>query len=140
MKHFTLFILVCILFNRNNPNGLAIKYFLPFGKDAGDTFLVRNDDGYTNPINLTIAFRFFGTFYTSIFVNTNGLISFMDGYKQYTPSPFPLKTFKGIGPYWTDIDIRYNGNVFYREIFNVDLLGELFNIIYRLKCIAYKGR
>jgi hypothetical protein len=36
----------------------------------------RNDDGFQGPLNLGFSVDFFGTTYTSLFINNNGNVSF----------------------------------------------------------------
>jgi hypothetical protein len=56
-------------------------------------------------------------------VNTNGVISFLGTMSSFTPSPFPLGSNKRlIAPYWTDIDTRNGGDIWYRESTNRTLL------------------
>jgi len=106
-------------------HGLLVEDLLPFGLANGDTALFRNDDGFTGPIPISVTFPFFHQSYSSLFINTNGLISFDAGVSEYAPNPFPLRNIIGVSPYWTDIDIRYSGDVFYREILDFDLLNDI---------------
>ena len=56
-------------------------------------------------------------------VNNNGIISFTRSVSKYTPDPFPLESnFELIAPYWSDVDTRGIGEVWYRETANPDLL------------------
>ena len=56
-------------------------------------------------------------------MNTNGVISFLGTMSTYTPSPFPLGSNKRlVAPYWSDIDTRNGGDVWYRESTNITLL------------------
>jgi MYXO-CTERM domain-containing protein len=78
----------------------------------GDTAscLSRNDDGSSNSIGITSAFptglRFFGGTHTSMFVNTNGNITFSGAVPAYTPAAFPVADQPMIAPFWADVDIR----------------------------------
>lgn len=90
--------------------------FYPYGPDNGDSTLFINDDGYAGPIPISTAFNFFATPYSSLFVNTNGIISFDSGVSSYTPNPFPVPNIKGVAPFWGDVDTRNGGNIYYREI------------------------
>ena len=77
--------------------------------------LYRNDDGSSNPIPLPFAFQFFGTPYSSVFINNNGTISFGSGISAFTPSDFPVEGLRMIGPFWADVDTRdpHSGVVYY---------------------------
>jgi hypothetical protein len=58
-------------------------------------------------------------------VNTNGVISFLGTMSTYTPSPFPLGNNRRlVAPYWSDIDTRNGGDVWYRESTNRTLFKE----------------
>ena len=117
-------ILVAFLFV-NEIKSLQIVDFIPFGPSAGDATLFKNDDGFAGPIRISVAFPFFSKVYTSLFVNTNGLISFERGVRQYTPSEFPLLDIIGVSPFWGDIDTRRGGDVFYREILDATSLNSI---------------
>lgn len=77
------------------------------------TVLTPNDDGYQEA-SLTEAFEkgfnFFGTKYTSVYVNNNGNLTFGGGLSSYTPgtiggdSGLPI-----IAAFWADVDTRDGG-------------------------------
>lgn len=117
-------VLVVFLF-ANEIKSLRIEEFFPFGASAGDVTLFKNDDSFAGPIRISVAFPFFSKVYTSLFVNTNGLISFERGVSQYTPSEFPLLDIIGVSPFWGDIDTRRGGDVFYREILDTNSLNSI---------------
>lgn len=101
-------------------------------RDYGTEFLFRNDDESTNEISLPFALNFFGTSYSSFFVNNNGNVTFGQALGDFTPEPFPLTftpadggggetaiegpglaaaaaALRGIpiiAPYWSDVDTR----------------------------------
>ncbi len=76
----------------------------------GTQCLSPNDDGSSDPVDLTGAFpaglHFFAGTYTAAYVNTNGNITFNRQLGQYTPNPFPISSQPMIAPYWADVDIR----------------------------------
>lgn len=49
-------------------------------------------------------------------MNTNGLISFERHLADYSEILFDQHNVSYISPFWTDIDTRYNGDIFHREI------------------------
>jgi hypothetical protein len=69
-----------------------------------------NDDGSSRAIDITAAFpgglNFFGTTYRSVYLNTNGNITFNGSVGTFTPAPFPVSDQPMIAPYWADVDIR----------------------------------
>ncbi|MCC7540433.1 MAG: hypothetical protein IT379_29725, partial [Deltaproteobacteria bacterium] len=79
----------------------------------GTDFLPPNDDGSSSAIDLTGSFPggllFFGGPYTTMYVNTNGNITFNGPLPTYTPNPFPVASQPMIAPYWGDVDIRGSG-------------------------------
>ncbi len=87
----------------------------------GENSLTRNDDSYTR-IDLTSVFsaglNFFGTNYTSMYVNNNGNVTFNSGQSTYTPYGITGNTRNPIiAPYFADVDTRggtsyttYGGN------------------------------
>lgn len=90
----------------------AVPLIATYGGPAGygANSLPANDDGYSDAIDLTVAFpggvRFFGGPYTQVWVNNNGNISFSGGVYNYTPTPFPIADRPMIAPYWGDVDTR----------------------------------
>lgn len=66
----------------------------------------RNDDGSTALIQLGFSFCFYGTTYTSCYINNNGNISFGSPYSTFSSNPFPDASFVMIAPFWGDVDTR----------------------------------
>ena len=48
----------------------------------------------------------YGGTYTSVYINTNGNISFSGALSTYTPNAFPGAPQPMIAPYWADVDTR----------------------------------
>ncbi|MFO0713024.1 MAG: MYXO-CTERM sorting domain-containing protein [Sandaracinus sp.] len=69
-----------------------------------------NDDGSSAAIDITSAFpdglNFFGSTYRTLYLNTNGNITFNGAVGTYTPNPFPVAAQPMIAAYWADVDIR----------------------------------
>ncbi len=85
-----------------------------FGENTFDG----NDDHYTSAIDITSVFgpqglKFGDNYYTEMYINNNGMITFGEGYGGYTPSGIADGIDNGSGPipfialYWTDIDTRF---------------------------------
>ena len=66
----------------------------------------RNDDGSTAVIPLGFNFCFYGTTYTSCYINNNGNISFGSPYSTFSSNPFPDPSFVMVAPFWGDVDTR----------------------------------
>lgn len=83
----------------------------------------RNDDGYSGPIALGYTLQnFFGSDYSSIYVNNNGNITFQGGLSDYTPEGLQGATVPVIAPFFADVDTRgANSGVVY---INQSITGE----------------
>lgn len=72
-----------------------------------------NDDNSTPLINLPLTINFFGSNYSSLFINNNGNVTFNSALNTYTPED--LATLAAsipddiIAPYWADVDTRACG-------------------------------
>lgn len=81
-------------------------------RDYGTQCLGPNDDGSSREVPLGPIFptglRFFGGTHTSMFVNTNGNVTFSGELSRYTPAAFPVASQPMIAPFWADVDIRFD--------------------------------
>jgi hypothetical protein len=84
----------------------------------------RNDDGYSGPINLGFTLNFFGTSYSTFFINNNGNISFGSGIAAYTPSGPTGASAPIISPFFADVDTRNSasGVVYLTQLANEDII------------------
>ncbi|KAL6460893.1 hypothetical protein MHYP_G00308590 [Metynnis hypsauchen] len=90
--------------------------FYPYGAGIGDTVNGQIDDGSSSAISLLRPFVFFGRAYSTIYVNTNGHLTFDQPWYSYTPYQFPAHGGRGlIAPFWTDLDNRNNGVISYKQ-------------------------
>jgi hypothetical protein len=76
-----------------------------------------NDDGSVGPVALGFSANYFGTTYTSTFVNNNGNVTFGNGLSTYTPFGLtgPLGT-PIIAPFFADVDTRVGNVVNYGNV------------------------
>jgi len=88
---------------------VPIGSFVPFG-GAGDARLAPNDDGSTSQQLLVASFPYFGSSYTSLWVNNNGNIPFDGPLATYTPFSFPGPNVI-IAPYFADVDTQGSADV-----------------------------
>ncbi|MEM9073259.1 MAG: nidogen-like domain-containing protein [Myxococcota bacterium] len=99
-------VLVCSFASAQVPLIDGLGGTAGFGADC----LGRNDDGSSREISLTSVFptgiQFFDEVHTSMFVNTNGNITFSDDLASFTPEAFPVADRPMIAPFWADVDIR----------------------------------
>lgn len=101
---------LCALATQNAQAQAPLIEDLGGAEGFGTECLSPNDDGSSTEIDLTPAFpgglEFFGRRYTSVYVNTNGNITFDGPLSQFTPDSFPVADRPMIAPYWGDVDIR----------------------------------
>jgi VCBS repeat-containing protein len=73
----------------------------------GENVVALGDDNSTAAILISSVFssglNFFGTNYTSLFINNNGNISFGAAVSTFTPSGIPAGTTPMIAPFWADV-------------------------------------
>jgi len=71
----------------------------------------RNDDGFAGPIALGYTLEnFFGADYGSIFINTNGNVTFDGGLAAFTPTGPQGASQPVIAPFFADVDTRGAGS------------------------------
>lgn len=61
-----------------------------------------DDDSATVPLPFT--FDLYGQFFTSVFVNTNGNLSFGQLFSTFDRQNFPVMSFPMVAPFWADVD------------------------------------
>ncbi|XP_078360273.1 sushi domain-containing protein 2-like isoform X2 [Oculina patagonica] len=104
---------------------IILPNFYPFGQSEGDQRLKPNDDESSGTVPISIHFPFFDQKHNSLFVNTNGVISFLVQVSQYTPDAFPLGDNRRlVAPFWADVNTGIGGDVFYRETTDPNLLQQ----------------
>ena len=69
----------------------------------------RNDDGFVSNVIPGFDLNFFGTTYTSFFLNTNGNITFDGGLSTFTPFDLSTTSRVIIAPFFADVDTRNVG-------------------------------
>jgi hypothetical protein len=72
--------------------------------------LPANDDGSTGQVALPFRLDFYGTSYTSLWVNNNGDVTFSGPLSTYTPFVFTASTPPIIAPFFADVDTRGTGS------------------------------
>ncbi|XP_062936120.1 sushi, nidogen and EGF-like domain-containing protein 1 [Cynocephalus volans] len=95
---------------------VALADFYPFGVERGDAVTPKQDDGGSGLRPLSVPFPFFGAEHSGLYVNNNGVISFLKEVSQFTPAAFPIaKDRCVVAAFWADVDNRRAGDVYYRE-------------------------
>ena len=56
-------------------------------------------------------------------VGDNGIISLNTSFNSWLPRLLPLNGSKFIAPYWSDVDLRGTGEIYYRQTKNPTLLA-----------------
>ncbi|XP_060775760.1 sushi, nidogen and EGF-like domain-containing protein 1 isoform X2 [Neoarius graeffei] len=115
-----LLLCLCTLLWLGMPGGVMpavpLEDFYPFGQEQGDSQTITQDDGGSGLVKISVAFHFFGDRHTGLYVNNNGLVSFLREVSQFTPVAFPIAGDRRVvAPFWADVDNRQAGIVFYRE-------------------------
>lgn len=113
---------ICTLVLVNFSASIPLEDFYPFDISGADNKTKVEDDGGSEKIFLSVDFPFFNYTYNSLYVNNNGIISFVDLLKSYKPLNFNDSRFKEkipvIAPFWADVDIEHvtdlNETVVYR--------------------------
>ncbi|MCW2641263.1 MAG: hypothetical protein JWP76_3569 [Dactylosporangium sp.] len=72
--------------------------------------LPANDDGSTGAVSLPFPASFFGTTYSSLFVNNNGNVTFDGPQATYTPFTIGASTPPMIAPFFADVDTQGAGS------------------------------
>ena len=106
----------------------SITLFLPFGPIAGDTLV--NDQSF-RPIELNPGFPFYGRSHNSVYISTDGLLSFGSNFTNCCPEPFPISSPPLVAPFWRDVDITRGGSVYYRIISGSNELLQGINLAIR---------
>ncbi len=94
------------------PAGYGENVYSTSPKAAG-----HNDDGSVE-IDVTSVFgdqgiNFFGTNYDSLYLNSNGLITFDGPQTAYTPSGITGLSEPAIAPFWSDVDVNKGGEIYW---------------------------
>jgi hypothetical protein len=99
--------------------------FYPFGVDVGDTMQSPGTCGLSDEVPTLVNFPFFSASYRSLFVNSIGVISFLQRWNSYTTQPFPIVT-RMITPFWSNIHTENNdGRLYYRQTRDAILLNRV---------------
>ena len=55
-------------------------------------------------------------------MNTNGVLSFNQLFRDPNPQPFPFNSIEKIAPFWANVDTSRNGRIYYRNTTDITLL------------------
>lgn len=82
------------------------------------------EDGYCGPVNLPFQFPFYGVGYDSMYLGSNGYISFNSGYSGIPSSTLPIDYLGAMICFWgSDLNLGYGGTtVWYQTLTNPNRL------------------
>ena len=66
------------------------------------------------PLSLPFTFDLFGVEYDEFYINSKGLISFVEPVIDWTPEELPDSDYNIISGFWADADYRLTGDIYYR--------------------------
>ncbi len=66
-----------------------------------------NDDGSSSLINLPFQFSLYGDLYSTVYINNNGNLSFVQPFGTFTSTGFPNAINRMVAPFWADVDTRF---------------------------------
>lgn len=93
------------------PSTAIVSLPTPGGGDAcRTTNLPRNDDNSSTAVNFGFTVNFFGTSYSSGYVNNNGNFTFDTPLYNYTPFPLTTTNHAILAPFFADVDTRAVGS------------------------------
>jgi hypothetical protein len=75
-----------------------------------DSTLAANDDGSTGLVSMGFTANFFGSNYSSLYVNNNGNVTFSNSLGTYTPFSLLSTNLPIIAPFFADVDTRGVGS------------------------------
>lgn len=118
-----------------------ISNFIDFGKEANDEIFNIQSNDISQPIALSVKYRFFNKYYDELRVSKHGLILFgnvdeNDLLKLNIRKEFPIENVTFIAPYWINTNIANDeiSRIFYREIqlkndIEIDLLNQITKLV-----------
>ncbi|CAH1124061.1 unnamed protein product [Ceutorhynchus assimilis] len=107
---FSIFLLCCLCADvRSIPKELLYQFDVSTAK-----LLPAEDDVSTDEIQLQVPIAFYGSTYKSIYVNSNGFLSFQTEIPHFINIEFPLD-YPIIAPFYSNVDTREVGTISYHE-------------------------
>ena len=97
--------------------------------------LAGNDDGSTGLIKFSTSFKFLGAVYPGVFVNNNGILTFISSFSTFTP--YDLGRLPAVAPYWADVDTRGCGTLKYCQTTDAGVLTAVADTIGNGQTVAW---
>ena len=79
------------------------------GSEWGGCGIHNADDGSYGPIFLPFNYDFYGQFYNTVYINTNGNITMENCFDSFEASGFPQADIVIVAPFWADVDLSAIG-------------------------------
>ncbi len=100
-----------------------------FGTKMNDSLLEKSDESFHGPINLKKKIRITNNLtVSSLFVYANGFITFNQPFTlayNSIPKKLPIDSIGMVFPFWSDINVLGNGDVYYRQITDEDSFNHI---------------
>jgi len=100
----------------------SISYnWIPISGSSTEVIFPNDDDDVSDPIPLGLSFPFYEKIYSSVYISTNGLLTFVDDSRADSPSaelmPFIETPQALVAPFWDDLEISgINSKVYYQQL------------------------
>ncbi|XP_022236420.1 nidogen-2-like, partial [Limulus polyphemus] len=105
-----LFSVLLVLGSHQLVESISRDELYPYGDQ--DDFLPQSDDVSSLEVQITVPIVFYEIVYRSIFVNDNGILSFLTEVPSFYNGQLP-RSYPIIAPLYTDVDIRGTGRIYY---------------------------
>ena len=93
---------------------ISLDQLFPYGLQFGDSpLLPGREDAASAEVRLSVPLKYFQREHSSLFVNENGLVSFLTEISTFYSVQFPME-YPIIAPFYADIDTRGVGQVYWR--------------------------
>ncbi|KAF6207786.1 hypothetical protein GE061_016234 [Apolygus lucorum] len=106
-------VLVFLVVFGTEVRGVRHDDLYQFGDQVGDLELHKGDNSYAN-VTFTTPINLFGETYNTVYVSTNGLVTFLTPLESFINVQFPLNI-PAIAPLYANADTSRKGSVYYRE-------------------------
>ncbi len=92
----------------------GVYEWIEISSTGNECYFPSNDDNYVY-VSLPFGFEFYGSYYYTIYICTNGFVSFTPS-TDYSNDDFPQSSpALMIAPYWDDLDVSGSSNVYYKH-------------------------
>ena len=125
--------LVLLCLHQQLCHCISLDQLFPYGLQFGDSPLLQGEgmeDASSTEVHLSVPLKYFQREYLSLFVNENGLVSFLTEISTFYSVQFPMD-YPVIAPFYADIDTRGGGQVYWRASTQAEDLTRAANLVAR---------